>query len=366
LLERFPPPSLRGNARAPAIVGAPPPLIARSRFGLQADARRSTPAVPLTYEPFYGFSEAPFGLSTDPKFVYHTTSHDRALQELVDALGRGNAVVLLSGDRGTGKRTLCRSLVGQLGRRVTTSIITDPGGSIEGFLKRVLTDFGAVSREEEARGRFAGATRHQLSAAIGDFAASLAPMDASALIIIVDAEHVANDIFEALAALVDAPAADRRVQIILTGGPSLPSILHRKELRALERCVSVRCRLDPLTADEVGSYVAHRLEAAGTGGRVRFDEGAVLRLHRVTGGVPRLINLVCDAALTRAHEASASVIDDRSIAAAAGDLGIERPRSGARRMLQTVGVALMYVGLMLAGASAAAWLFRGQLARMLR
>src|SRR5207247_7334803 len=98
---------------------------------------------------------------------------------------------------------------------------------------------------------------------------------------------------------------------------ALTSLLHRNLLRSLERRVAVRCRLEPLTAEEVIGYVVHRLGIAGTNARVEFDEAAFAELYAATRGVPRLVNLVCDGALTRGYEASASVIDEQFIAAAA-------------------------------------------------
>lgn len=380
LLDLFPPPSGRDRARpsessghperqvegrGPAIAGAPPPRVVRSRFALQADSAPLTPAVPLTYEPFYGLSENPFSLSPDTKFIYHSTSHDRALQELIDALGRGDAIMLLTGELGVGKTTLCRSLVEQLGRRTVTSLIADPAAPFENLLRTVLVDFGVVAREDAARGQMAAATRQELIAAVGDFAASLAPLQASAVIIVDDAHEVRPELLELFSALSEGAAADRRVQIILVGQPTLPALLHRKELRPIERQIAVRCRLDPLTAEEVSGYVVHRLGVAGANARVEFDEGAFAELHAATRGVPRLVNLVCDRALTRGQQVSASVIDDELVAAAAADLELVPLRSDARWIARMAVRAIVLLALMLAGAAAAAWVFRAQVSQFL-
>ncbi|MDO8793110.1 MAG: AAA family ATPase [Vicinamibacterales bacterium] len=365
LLDLFPPPPGRDRARGPAIAGAPPPRIVRSRFALQADSAPPPPAVPLTYEPFYGLSENPFSLSPDTKFVYHSTSLDRVLQELTDALGRGEPVMLLTGELGVGKTTLCRTLVEQLGRRTVTSLIAGPVASFEDLLRTVLVDFGVVAREDATRGRMAAATRQELIAAVGDFAASLAPLQASAVIILDEAQDVGPELLEPLSALSDVAGADRRVQIILVGQPALPALLHRKELRPLERQAAVRCRLDPLTAEETSGYVVHRLAVAGSNARVEFDEGAFAELHAATGGVPRLVNLVCDRALTRGQQMSASVIDDELVAAAAADLELVPLRFDARWIARMAVRAIVLLALMLAGAAAAAWVFRAQVSQFL-
>jgi type II secretory pathway predicted ATPase ExeA len=368
LLDLFPPPLglERGRARAPAIVGAPPPRAVHGRFALQTESALQSPHIPLTYEPFYGLSEKPFSLSTDPKFIYRSTSHERVLQELIDALGRGDGIMLLTGEAGVGKTTLCRSLIEQLGRRTVTSSISAPFVSLDAVLKSVLIDFGVVARDDAARGLLAAATREELTTAIGDFAASLAPLQASAVIVIDEAQNVPPDILEAVAALSEVFGADRRVQIMLIGQPLLASMLNRRPLRALGRKVLVRCRLDPLAAEEVSGYVIHRLAIAGTSARVEFDDGAFAELYAATHGVPRLVNLVCDRAMTRGYEASASVIDDRLIAEAASSLELVPARSDKRRLAQMAVTTLWFIALMLVGAAAAAWVFRGDLTRFLR
>jgi type II secretory pathway predicted ATPase ExeA len=368
LLDLFPPPlgPERGQTRAPAIVGAQPPRVVHTRFALQTERAPQSPDLPLTYEPFYGLSEKPFSLSTDPKFIYRSTSHERVLQQLIDALGRGDGIMLLTGEAGVGKTTLCRSLVEQLGRRTVTSFISAPFVSLDEVLKSVLVDFGVVARDDAGRGRLAAATREELTTAIGDFAASLAPLHASAVIVIDEAQNAPPDILEPLTGLSEAFGADRRVQIMLVGQPSLVSLLNRRPLRALGRKVLVRCRLDPLAADEVRGYVIHRLAIAGPRARVEFDEGAFAELYAATHGVPRLVNLVCDRAMIRGYETSARVIDDRLIAAAASSLELVPARSDKHRLAELAVRALAFIALMLVGAGAAAWVFREDVTRLLR
>ena len=245
------------------------------------------------------------------------------------------------------------------------SFITDPVASLDDVLKTVLVDFGVLSREDAARDRLAAATRQELAAAVGDFAASLAPLQASAVIIVDEAQNVPLEILEALAALSEEAVTDRRVQIILAGQAALPALLYGGPLRNLERSVGVHCHLEPLTADEVIGYVVHRLAAVGTNARVEFDNGAFAELHAATGGVPRLVNLVCDAALTSGYELSASVIDEHLIAGAAGSLELVPVRSDTRRFARVAAMALAFIALMLVGAGAAAWVFRAQLSRLL-
>ena len=316
----------------------------------------------MTYESFYGLSEKPFTLSTDPKFIYHSTAHDRVVKELVDAIGRREGMMVLTGELGTGRTTLCRSLVEQLGRRMMICFVREPVASFEELLKVALTHFGVFARDEATRARVAVATRQELIAAAGDFAASLAASERSALIVVDDAHNAPADVLEPLAALT-APG-DRLVQVLLVGAPALTSRL-QTDIQPLHRAVTVWSRLDPLSADETASYVAHRLALAGVKPRVEFDAKAYAELHAVTGGMPRLINLVCDRALALGFAAQTAVIDDALIAAAASDLALVAPETETWSVLRKAVVMLVVLASLLAGAAAAAWVFRADLSRLM-
>jgi general secretion pathway protein A len=145
---------------------------------------------------------------------------------------------------------------------------------------------------------------------------------------------------------------------VLSGQPSLTSLLRRRELRSLDRRIKTRCVLTPLLADEAAGYVMHRLSVAGSSVRVEFDDSAIARIHAISRGVPRLVNLLCDHALTRGRQASASVIDADLIEDAAGDLDLAAPRSVAAQLARTAAVITVLFALMLVGAGGAAWVFR--------
>lgn len=358
LLDLFPPPpTTRERARGPDIGNAPPPRIRRSR-ALTAVAPAAAPD--LTYEPFYGLNAKPFGDLADPKFTYHSASHDAVAQQLIDALARRDEIVVVTGEKGLGKTTLCRSVIDQLDRRTLTSFVADPSVSVEALLKTVLVDFGVAARDDAARGRLDTAARNQLTDTLREFAASLVPLQAAAVVMIDDAERANADLF---ALIRDLAADDRRratLHFVLVGRPDL---LRRGELRWIDKRIAVRCRLEPLSAEEVAGYVGHRLAVAGASARVEFDDKAIAEIHAVSGGVPALVNAVCDRALTLGHEASASVIDDGLVAAAAGDLDLNAPKSDARRLARVVSFAVVLALLMLLGAAGAAWVFRDAIGR---
>lgn len=367
LLDLFPPPPIPDRQTTswpgPASGDAPPPRAVRSHFGERVELA-AAPATPSTYESFYGLAEKPFTLSTDPKFIYHSASHDSTMAALVGAIGRREAVTVLTGAPGTGKTTLCRSLLEQLDRGTTACFVTEPLTSFEDLMKVALLDFGVIGRDEATRSRVAVATRQELMTAIGDFSASLVPAQAAALIVIDDAQNVPADVLEPLAAV--AEDAGRRIQILLVGTPALLSRLADAKLGSLQRLVAARSRLAPLTTDETAGYVVHRLVVAGVTPRVEFSATALSALHEIADGVPRVINLVCDRALALGFAASTNVIDDQLITAAAADLDLVPLEGDPPSALRRTVIVLVVLASLLAGAGAAAWLFRADLSRLMQ
>ncbi|HEX7139445.1 MAG TPA: AAA family ATPase [Vicinamibacterales bacterium] len=296
-----------------------------------------------------------FALSTDPHFFYHSTPHDSACQQLLTAIRRHEGLVVLTGAFGAGKTTLCRTIVEELDRRTLTSFITDPFVSGEELLKQILADFGVLSRDELARGPLA--TRHELSTTLQAFVESLVPLDASAVVIVDEAQNLPPDVFDQVRMLCEAAETSARLQVVLVGQPALTERLRRPENKSLHARVAVRCSLDPLPQDEIADYIAHRIGVAGTHSAVKFDDVAVARIFALSHGVPRMVNLVCARAMARAQDASTTVISETLVDTAAGDLDLRVPRSGSSTVVGLVGVAAIVLSV-LVGAAAAAWVFR--------
>jgi general secretion pathway protein A len=321
---------------------------------------------PAPYEAFYGLQERPFTLSTDPKFLYHSAAHDRAAQDLLSAIRRREPLVVLTGPIGIGKTILCRAIADELDRHTFTSLLLEPFVAIEPLLQTVLLDFGVISRDDAARARLADASREELFGVLREFIATLAPIEAFAVIVIDEAQNFSEAMLEEVHALVELDADQRVLQVVLAGQPSLTMRLRRGDGRQLQRLVAVRTALEPLAPEEIGAYVAHRLDVAEAHGRVELDPPAVAALFSATAGVPRTVNLVCDRALTLGHEAAASVIDQRMVVSAAHDLGVAPPRPERRRLLRGVMAALAFASLMAVGAGVAAWVFRDTLSQAIR
>ncbi|MBI4486736.1 MAG: AAA family ATPase [Acidobacteria bacterium] len=364
LLDLFPPPPSGAGAAPSLPLGiAPPPKIAIRGIVPPAQPAAAASEPPVTYGTFYGLTEKPFSLSTDPKFLYHSTAHDQAAQELLSAIRRRDGLVVLTGETGIGKTMLCRAVTEELDRRTLTSIVNDPFISLEQLLQTVLVDFGVISRDDVARGRLAQTSSAELVSKLREFVASLVQLQAFAVIIIDEAQNLPIPVLEQLRALMDSDVQQRLLQLVLVGPPSLLKLLTRRELKRLRQRIAVRSELRPLGEDEIVGYVMHRLAVAGPQARVELDDPAFARLYHITGGVPRLVNLICDRALTLGHAASASVIDESLIGTAASDLDILPPEPRQRQLLRTAIAVMILVALMGVGAGAAAWVFRAPLER---
>ena len=362
LLDLFPPVLERLGSMAPPIAATEPPHIARPRSHRSRSPGPASSA-PLTCETFYGLNEKPFSLSSDPKFLYHSASHDRVADALVDAVRQREGVVVVTGEVGIGTTMLCRAVIEQLDRRTLTSLVFDRFVAVDDLLKTVLVDFGVISHDDLARGRLAQASRNDLSATLRDFLLSLAALQAFAVVIIDEAQDLPIDVLAQLQALSDVGGSQRLLQVVLVGRPSLLTLLRRPELRQLDGQISRRLELGPLAADEILGYVMHRLTAAGSHARVEFEDKAIARVYKLSGGVPRVVNLLCDRALTVAYGSSASVIDEHTIDSAADELDLPRAESRASRAARAALASFALALLMLMGAAAAAWVFGAQLSR---
>lgn len=334
-----PVPSLELGARRPLVDLFPPLADARDR-----PTAEPAPAV-----------EAPFSLSTDPKFLYHSAAHDRTAQALLTSIGKREGVVVITGPFGIGKTSLCQAVIEELDRHTLTSFLVDPFLSVDDLLETLLIDFGVLSRDDLARGSHP--STHDLRVTLTSFLASLASLQASAVVLIDEAQNLPVPVLEELRTLAEIGGGRRLLHVVLVGQPALLSLLKRRDLRPLNEHVAMRSVLGPLAADELSGYVTHRLTVSGSS-RVEFDAAALARVHALTGGVPRAVNLICDRAMARGGEASAAVIDVALVDAAATDLDLSAPVAAASPALRFLLAGLAFILLMLAGAAAALWVFR--------
>jgi general secretion pathway protein A len=301
------------------------------------------------HEEYYGFVEKPFSLTPDPKYLYKSESHANAFDLLQYAIRRREGFVVVTGDIGTGKTTLCRAILEQLDRRTFTALVLNPFLSEEDLLRLILVDFGVVSREEIKRGRLAGVSKQELIDTLNEFLLSLLPLRAGALLIIDEAQNLPNQVLEQIRILSNLETdKEKLLQIVLVGQPNLRDLLKTPELRQLDQRISIRYELKPLNREETAAYVGHRLAIAGGGAAVSFAPKALDLVFRYTGGIPRLINLLCDRALLGGYSSRTNRITPPIVSAAAVKLELERPRRAGfgwvpRRAALVAGVAASVV-----------------------
>jgi len=292
---------------------------------------RATGAATQTYEEYYHLTQSPFSLAPDPHFLYLSESHDDAIRQLLDAARRNEGVIVLTGDVGTGKTTIARALLTRLDKTSFASLILNPFLSVDELLREVLLDFGVISRDDIRSGRAGSASRHDLTSTLHDFLLSLHPIGGHGVLIIDEAQHLPADVLEQIRVISTVETnTTHLLQVILIGQPSLLDALAHDEMRQLDSRVSVRASLKPLGRSDVEAYVSHRLSVAGNSGGVRFDSSAIDAVTSLSGGLPRLINLLCDRALMAGAQADSQTIDAATVHEAGEVLGMTAPEAPVR------------------------------------
>src|SRR5215471_15794544 len=206
------------------------------------------------YESYYGFIEKPFSLTPDPKYLYRSQSHGDAFDLLQYAIRRREGFVVVTGDIGTGKTTLCRALLEQIDRATFTALVLNPFLSEEDLLRLVLQDFGVVSREEMKRGRLGSISKQELIDTLNEFLLSLLPLGAGALLIIDEAQNLPRQVLEQIRILSNLETnKEKLLQIVLVGQPTLKDLLRSADLRQLDQRVSIRYELKPLSREETSA-----------------------------------------------------------------------------------------------------------------
>src|SRR6478672_8392344 len=234
------------------------------------------------YEEYYGFTEKPFSLTPDPKYLFKSASHASAFELLQYAVRRREGFVVITGDIGTGKTTLCRALLEQTDRKTFTALVLNPFLSEEDLLRLILQEFGVVSRDEIKRGRLVGVSKQELIETLNEFLLALQSLRAQALLIIDEAQNLPLQVLEQIRILSNLETdKEKLLQIVLVGQPNLKGMLRSMELRQLDQRVSIKYELMPLSPEETGAYVMHRLAIGG--GTVSFSPPALSRIYRCTG-----------------------------------------------------------------------------------
>ncbi|HMM78303.1 MAG TPA: AAA family ATPase [Gammaproteobacteria bacterium] len=262
------------------------------------------------YEAFYGFKTKPFSLLPDPAFLYRSRKHQLALAALQYAVQSRLALSVVTGEVGSGKTTLVRQLINELGDTVTVGLISNTHRGFGNLMQWVALAFGLPFRDKD---------KVELYHDFVEFLCGEYAKGRHTLLIVDEAQNLDVETLEELRLLTNVNSDDHMVlQMLVVGQPELHDTLKRHDLRQLAQRISVAYRLEPLEPEETAAYVRHRLTAAG-GNPNLFHKNALRLIHSNSGGIPRVINTLCDLALVYGYADEKKQIDALLIADIARD-----------------------------------------------
>ena len=294
------------------------------------------------YTKFFRLAQAPFSISPDPRYLFMSERHREALAHLLYGVDAGGGVVLLTGDIGTGKTTICRCFLEQVPANCNVAYIFNPKLTVLELLQSVCEEFRIEMDKRD------GAGVKDYVDALNRFLLAAHAEGRNNVLVIDEAQNLSADVLEQLRLLTNLETNERKLlQIILIGQPELRAMLARPELEQLAQRVIAHYHLTALSEEETASYIQHRMATAGLTTASPFQQPLMKQIHRLTAGVPRRINLLCDRALLGAYAKGTYEIDRGLIDEAAGELFINQrvPQEVRRRWwpaaLVTSGVLLI-------------------------
>jgi len=242
------------------------------------------------YNEFYQFSKKPFNITPNPDFLFLSDNHKEVFAHLLYGIQNHTGFIEVTGEVGTGKTTVLRTLLNQLDTEdYRLAFVFNPALSALELLQTINREYGVTS---------ASSSRSELQAALNTFLLSENRAGRTVVLVIDEAQNLQAEVLEEIRLLSNLETeTDKLVQIVLVGQPELAATLSRPELRQLSQRITVRYHLKPMAAADTGEYINHRLRVAGHGGGELFEPGAVREIWRFSRGYPRLINVVCDRAL---------------------------------------------------------------------
>ena len=264
------------------------------------------------YEAHFGLHEPPFGLTPDTTFAYACASHQEALNTLLVAVKNGEGFIKITGEVGTGKTLLCRRFLATLGPQYASAYIPNPYLEPRTLLLALAEELGVtLARDDD---------QYHLLKSLNEALLALAARDKSVVLCLDEAQAMPIESLEALRLLTNLETEKRKLlQVVLFGQPELEEKLARDSVRQLRQRITFQCQLGALRPGELDYYLAHRLRVAGYRGNRLFAKAAARALHRASGGIPRLVNVVAHKAMLLAYGEGVQQVEVRHVQAAAGD-----------------------------------------------
>ncbi len=273
------------------------------------------------YQSFYGFKTKPFQLTPDPEFLYMSRVHKRALTYLNYGVRDNYGFILLTGEIGTGKTTIIRTLLRQIPQEIKVARVTNTKVSSEQLISMINEDFGLDTK---------GRDKTLMLSDMTDFLISQYARGGKSVLIIDEAQNLAPDLLEEIRLLSNLETdKSNLLQIILIGQPELNQTLSRPELEQLRQRIAINAFISHLNREELEDYIRHRLKVAGNGDGVGFEDGVMDAIYGFSRGIPRLINIICEFTLLAAFADKKKVIDLELVKEIIGDFVNEGPQARA-------------------------------------
>jgi len=252
------------------------------------------------YQAYYQLNEPPFAITPDPEFLFFSKNHQEVLDKIIYAIECRLGFILLIGEVGTGKTTLCRALLDHLHQKANTIYIINPSISSTELLRSMLEDLGYSPEPDSTKKELLDQLNQRLLREKSHL---------PTVVIIDDAQTMATETLEDLRLLSNLETdKEKLIQVVLSGQPELLESMESRNLRQLRQRIAIHCRLTPLPHQETEAYIFRRLSVAGNKGQIRFAPAATRRIYKSSKGVPRHINRICDFALTAGYIENESVI----------------------------------------------------------
>lgn len=257
------------------------------------------------YEKFYGFKENPFNMTPDPRFFYPSEKHQEALDSLIYSINERKGFVVITGEIGSGKTTVCRALLNRLNSNTKVSLIINTHITSKELIATILEEFG----EEPIRG-----PKSRLLSQLNEFLINELSHDNNLVLMIDEAQNLTPTVLEEVRMLSNLETeTEKLIQIVLVGQPELRDKLHLKSLEQFRQRICLHYHLTPLNKKDTSGYIRHRISQASSNGCDLFTSRAMKRIYEYSGGIPRLINALCDRSLLNGFIYNKPRIDKRIV-----------------------------------------------------